>query len=203
VLYSKRVPFPTYFLLSSRTRRRSGKGGPPLTNIPIQVTERSRLRIRAHNEQQISYEVENRLNFSVILKRRRDELDQIGVLASRDSQKGKRKFSNMRRKNVVVYDSDEDSSESFEDSDRDETSDQTIAILSLKSNWLKILRKTDPKLLRPTPENQMDVPGEPLQPGEIAYSSVSLSEENCSDLLQIYNTIYRPKAMRGSQLIGL
>jgi hypothetical protein len=177
-------------------------GGPPLTNIPIQVTERSHLRIRAHNEQQISSEVEINVDLPGILRRRRDELEQSGVLASRDSQKGKSKFSNMRRKNVVVYDSDEDSSESCEDSDRDETSEQTLAIRSLKSNWLKTLRKTDPKLLRPTPENQMDVPGEPLQPGEIAYLSVSLNEENCSDLLQIYNTIYRPKAMRGQPING-
>jgi hypothetical protein len=48
-------------------------GEPPLTNIPIQVTERPFLRIRGHNEQQISAEVETRVDFPVILKRRREE----------------------------------------------------------------------------------------------------------------------------------
>jgi hypothetical protein len=67
-------------------------GGRPLTNIPIQVTERPRLRIRAHNGQQISSEVETRVDLPGIRKRKREELEQSGALASMESQNGKHKF---------------------------------------------------------------------------------------------------------------
>jgi hypothetical protein len=160
------------------------------------------LSIHRHEEQQPSSEAASSVDLLAILQRRREELEHSGVLAARGPQKGKINRSKMWRNNVVVYDSDEDSADSSEDSGEDAARNESRAIRTLKSNWFKTLRRTDPKLLRPTPENQMDVPGEPLQPGEIAYANVSLSEENSSDILNIYNTIYRPKAMRGQPING-
>jgi hypothetical protein len=157
--------------------------------------------VRQHDEQQHSCDLGKSVDLPAILQRRREELEQSGVLAAREPQKGNRNRSEMWRNNVVVYDSDEDSAESSDDSGESATRNESRTMRILKSNWLKTLRRTDPKLLRSTPENQMDIPEEPLQPGEIAYASVSLSEENSSDLLNIYNTIYRPKAMRGRRRV--
>jgi hypothetical protein len=157
-----------------------------LAEKSLQERDYPRLSILRHEEQQPSSEARSSVDLLAILQRRHEELEHSGVLAARGPQKGKISRSKMWRNNVVVYDSDEDSAESSADSGEDAAGNESRAIRTLKSNWLKTLRRTDPKLLRSTPENQMDVPGEPLQPGEIAYASVSLSEKNSSDLLNIY-----------------
>jgi hypothetical protein len=145
--------------------------------------------------------VPHRADIQAILERRRSELEKRGIFENRKDDISK-KSSTFRRNNVLVYDSNEESDDADEDNVYVHLSSEEKYLHYLKLNWAKTLRETDGKLLQSTAANQMDTDGEPLQPGEVAYVSVGLSEKNNADLQHIYNTIYKPKAMRGQPIHG-